>query len=66
MDWGSLPGFIQAKQASQIFGICKNTWFGWRRKGLISKGVVLGYKRVGWPIAEVKALYERMEKGNPA
>ena len=56
-------GFLQAAQAAKIFSIHKNTWFKWRKKGLISAGVRLGYNRVGWPIEEVNALYERVKSG---
>jgi predicted DNA-binding transcriptional regulator AlpA len=58
--------FIHAKEAAQIFGISKGTWFNWRRRGLISSGVPLGCRRVGWPAEEINALYERLKNGDTA
>ena len=52
-------GYIQAKDAAKLFSIHKNTWFLWRRRGIISEGVTLGYKCVGWPVEEVFSLFNR-------
>ncbi|GHV48873.1 hypothetical protein FACS1894204_13350 [Synergistales bacterium] len=56
-------GFLQAAQIAEIFSIHKNTWFKWVSRGLIGKGIKLGYRRVGWPIEDIRELYERIKSG---
>jgi predicted DNA-binding transcriptional regulator AlpA len=56
-------GFVQAEQAAKMFSVSKSTWFRWRRRGVISKGVRLGYNRTGWPLEEVRELFERIKSG---
>ena len=56
-------GFYQAAEAARIFSVHKNTWFRWRLRGIISQGVRLGRNRTGWPVEEVKALYEKVKSG---
>ena len=56
-------GFIEAKEAAQLFSICKNTWFNWRKSGLISAGVSLGHNKIAWPREEIIALYDQICSG---
>ena len=67
MDWftemDNYIGFLQAAEAAEIFGIHKNTWFRWRQRGIISQGIRLGYRRVGWPREEVYRLYDDIRNG---
>ena len=56
-------GFMQAAEAARIFSVHKNTWFRWRQRGIISQGIRLGRNRTGWPVEEVRALYEKVKNG---
>ncbi|MDA8129662.1 MAG: AlpA family phage regulatory protein [Betaproteobacteria bacterium] len=46
----------RAKDARAQFGIGNSTFYEWQEKGLMTPGVPLGARAVGWPAHELDAI----------
>jgi prophage regulatory protein len=49
------PGFTikRARDARAQFGIAQSTFYDWQERGLMTPGVALGIRSVGWPQNEL-------------
>lgn len=51
-------GYIikRAKDARGQFGIAQSTFYEWITRGLMTPGIALGWRSVGWPAHELDAI----------
>jgi prophage regulatory protein len=52
------PGFTikRGKDARAQFGIAQSTFYDWQERGLMTPGIALGVRSVGWPAHELDAI----------
>lgn len=46
----------RARDARAQFGIASSTFYDWQERGLMSPGISLGARSVGWPAHELDAI----------
>ena len=46
----------RAKDARGQFGIAQSTFYEWIARGLMTPGIALGWRSVGWPAHELDAI----------
>ncbi len=52
------PGYTikRGKDARAQFSIAQSTFYDWQQRGLMTPGISLGVRSVGWPATELDAI----------